>query len=263
MPDINRDYDLDDAFKHTNFMPDPAFKESLRGRLQQVRNASSQPTTFSSTGWRRLLFVQTSQHDRVVKHTLQPTTRLIPAFGALILIALIAALIIGVLMSGEPLVGHTPIQPTPAPTSTPAPTPLPAEFDAVDLHEIAGVWSRKDGVTTQMIQFNLDGTAVIDWATQQNGNYVEVVSTSPDSWDTSFAYEFLVWFEDGLLNVQNNGGFHDKRNTPFHAQFEAHVTMDGDTPASLTFIPANADAWLLGPWKDQPWNWVGPIEPEE
>jgi hypothetical protein len=266
MSDKNRDFDVDDAFKHTSFVPDPAFKQALRGRLKHARRSSSQPITFSSSGWRRLLFVQTNERDRYGEQTIRSTPRLIPALGALMMIALFAAIIAGVLLPGGSQTVHAPIEPTVTPTPQPTLTPtavVPAEFIADDLQDIAGVWSREYGGRTQMIQFNLDGTANIDWATQQNGDYVELISTSPDSSETRFAYQFLIRFEDGLLHMENSGGWHDTRTTRYHALFEAHIATDGDTPPVLSFDAENDEALLLSAWKDYEWHWVGPIEPKE
>lgn len=120
MPDPNRDHDLDDAFKHTQFVPDPAFKEALRGRLNDARKSSSQKTTFSTNGSHRRMFVQTRQRETYAGQMTQPTARLIPAFGALILIGLIAVLIIGVLPDGT-FTGNPPV-----PTTTPTPEPTPS-----------------------------------------------------------------------------------------------------------------------------------------
>jgi hypothetical protein len=239
------DFDLDDAFRHTKFVPQAAFTEDLRARLRERTHRRNDPA-FSSNGRYHPLSIPNTIHkqDRTMSNS-----RLIPMFAAGFALVLVMVLGAAVLLPGE-LPDLLPAQENESQIAD-------GEFVADDLGDIAGVWARATG--NWYIQFNLDGTGHQDRSFRQIGEYFEAIPLSygPASEEGHFA-EWNIWFEDGVLrleyiNVDEPG--------PVEA-FEVHILMDSNTPVSLRFVGLD-EASTEGGFSTVPFNWLGPAAPTE
>ena len=127
------DFDLDDAFGHTKFVPKAAFREDLRVRLQQRRSRRNVPG-FASNGHRPSSIRQPSVVEYHTESGTLSKSRLIPMVAIGMVIVLVIVLGLAVLPDRTLIGGTKEPQPTAtaesvateaAPTSSPEPTETP------------------------------------------------------------------------------------------------------------------------------------------